>query len=259
MEFTNDAILNGRVILCQPRSGYRFSIDSLLLADFVRVKPNRALIDLGAGCGVISMALALRMEQGLVIAVEIQHRLAECIRGNIGLNESLREKMAEIRVMESDWNDLIPSDIGTVDGIVANPPYYRLGSGRLNPDGEEAIARHEIKGSLASAAEIASRLLQTGGLFSVIYPAERLPGLITDLAGFGFEPKRLRMIHSAAGEPARLVMLESKKGAGPELTVEPPLFVYKKEKVYMPEVEAILSGEKWGVNNPAAIEPCQDD
>jgi tRNA1Val (adenine37-N6)-methyltransferase len=247
-ELTLDAIFNGGLTLSQPRTGYRFSVDALLLADFARVNPGQLVVDLGTGVGVIALALARRMGRGRVLAVEVQARLADCARKNVSANPS----PVDIRVLEMDWSDLGMNEVDRpVDVVVCNPPYRRLGAGRLNPDAEEAVARHEIKGGLASAARTAKRLLVKGGSLFVIYPASRLAGSFARLTDSSFEPKRLRMIHSRAGEEARLALIEARSGGGEELTVEPPLIIYRGKNDYTVEVKEILSGKRFdGIKGP---------
>jgi len=237
---TKDAIFEGRITLAQPRTGYRFGLDSLLLADFAQVGPGRTVVDLGAGVGVIALALALRMGRGRVVAVEVQPRLAECAR--INASENACGSLVQVLVM--DWADLTPDHCpGPVDLVVSNPPYRALGTGRVNPDQEEAGARHEIHGNAASAAQTAAGILKPRGRLAVIYPAARLIGLVNDLKTAGFEPKRLRLVHSRPGEKARLALVEAGLGGGEELEILPPMFVYQKEREYSEEVRAILAGE----------------
>ena len=54
---TLDAIGEGRVRLLQRRDGYRFNLDSVLLAGFAidELEAERAckVVDLGTGCGVV--------------------------------------------------------------------------------------------------------------------------------------------------------------------------------------------------------------
>jgi tRNA1Val (adenine37-N6)-methyltransferase len=145
-----------------------------------------------------------------------------------------------------DWNSLTPAMTGPVGQVVANPPYRRLGTGRMNPDGEEAAARHEVLGSLASAARTAARLIGKGGRFTVVYPSSRLGDLMAELNALKFQPKRLRMVHGRHGLPARLVLVEARAGGRSELRVDPPLFVFEKGRTYTSEVQDILSGWAWG-------------
>lgn len=238
-DFTRDTIYHGRLTVVQPRSGYRFALDALLLADFARVRSGQRVVELGAGVGIVALALARRMEQGCVLAVEIQPRLAACARENVRVNRL----DSVVEVWEMDWLDLDPARIGgQVQHVIANPPYRRVGTGRMSPDPEEAVARHELKGSLASAAKTAVRLLEAGGLFTVIFPATRLVSLLAVLEATGLAPKRLRLVHSRPNERARLALVEARSGGGEELEILPPLWVYQEENRYSDEVEALLSG-----------------
>ena len=236
---TRNSVFHGQISIAQPKAGYRFSIDALLLADFARVNPGDTVVDLGSGVGVIALCLARRMGRGRILAVEVQPRLAECARINVAENPDI----PPVEVLEMNWTELTPSLIGgPVHYAVCNPPYRKLGSGRVNPQSEEAAARHEVLGSAAAAAVTAARILGPGGRLAVIYPASRLAGLLTDLRDAGLEPKRLRLAHSRSGEIARLALVEARLGGHEDLTIEPPMFIYQNEKDYGEEVEAILSG-----------------
>lgn len=243
---TQDVILGDRLNLMQPKEGYRFSVDALLLAHFAAVKPGNRVVDLGAGVGVVALALALKMGRGHVVAVELQPRLADLAR----INAQANQVGAEVEVLEKDWADLTSADAGgPVDHVAANPPYRRLGSGRINPEDEKARARHEINGNAETCVAAAGRLLRHGGLFSVIYPAVRMAGLFHSLRQAGLEPKRLKNIHSRQGEEAKLVLVEARKDSGEGLTIEPPLYMYQdpKGRDYTPEAAAIIQGTGLGV------------
>jgi tRNA1Val (adenine37-N6)-methyltransferase len=115
-----------------------------------------------------------------------------------------------------------------------------LKSGRVSSGDERSFARHELAGGLVDFLRAANFLLRTGGRFFVIYLADRLPELLTEMSGSRLEPKRMRMIHSRAGEDARLVMVEGRKDGKPGLTVEAPLIVYAGEgRDYTEEVLAM--------------------
>lgn len=222
-ETTCDTLFGGRLVLRQDKTGYRFSIDSVLLAGLTRVKPADRVVDLGTGCGVVPLILAFRGRGREWIGVEIQRELAELARGNVRRNGF----GGRVAVVEADMRCLgdlvIP---GSVDLVVSNPPYRRRGSGRVNPDRQRALARHEFAGSAADVFESASGLLRDGGRLAVIYPASRLEELMGLGDRWGFRAKRLTMIHSDPGSPGCLVHLEYRKGGGPDLLVEPPFFIH---------------------------------
>jgi tRNA1Val (adenine37-N6)-methyltransferase len=115
---------------------------------------------------------------------------------------------------------------GTFDVVMTNPPYRRPSGGRVPPDSERALARFELAGGLPDFLRAAAWLLRSGGRCYIVYLAERLAELLDEMRTFRLEPKRLRLVHPRAVEPARLVLVEGRKQRRPGLTVEPPLVVY---------------------------------
>lgn len=236
---TSDSILGGKIRIFQEKSGYRFSLDAVLLPHFVQSGKDSVIVDLGTGAGVIPLILASLYSEIKVYGVEIQDSLAGLAERNIREN-GLQERISVIR------HDLkktpIPGLPKNIDYVVSNPPYRRLGSGRINPDSQKAAARHEILANLEDTAGAAARLLGKGGRFAVVYPASRTAELIHCLTKNNLEPKRMRAVHSNTISPARLVLVEAVKGAGPQITVERPLFIYRDDDAhaYTDEVQAML-------------------
>ena len=75
-QVTHDTFFNGHLRIAQPGSGYRYSIDAILLAAIPRLKPGQSLLDLGAGCGIIPLILAFRNNGVSITGVEVQPELA---------------------------------------------------------------------------------------------------------------------------------------------------------------------------------------
>src|SRR5260221_9217968 len=94
---TQDTILDGSITLIQPKHGYRFSVEAILLGRFARASMRERVLELGAGCGVISIMLASIDRPREVVAVEIQAELAEMIARNAAINdlESVRAICAD--------------------------------------------------------------------------------------------------------------------------------------------------------------------
>ena len=126
-----NTFFNGRLHVAQPDSGYRYSIDAVLLASLPRPKSGDSVIDLGTGCGIIAMILAYRHPGVRFYAVEIQSELVRFARENVRSNH-----MADrISVIQTDMRHLSADQVGgTANWIVSNPPYRRANSGRINPD-----------------------------------------------------------------------------------------------------------------------------
>lgn len=222
LDLTDDSLEQGRLHIWQPRHGYRFAIDALLLADFVRLRHRDRAVELGTGCGVVALLIARRHTGLHVTAIEIQPRLAALARENIRRNR-LDER---VHLLEADLATLhkhLPA--GGFDHVLSNPPYRPPTTGRLCHHPEEAHARHELLTDLPGLLAAARHLLRPGGRVSLVYPADRMVTLLTGLRKQRLEPKRLRLIHHQPEAPARLVLLEGCKDAGEELAVLPPLFL----------------------------------
>jgi len=215
---TLDEFLAGRLRLIQSERGYRFSIDAILLAQFVTVKPRDVVVDLGAGCGIISLLLLLEKPAGYVIALEIQKSLADQAVRNAALN-GVTDRMG---VLLADLRQA-PLRKSIADVVVCNPPFRRPGSGRVNPDLQRAIARHEIMASLNDILSAASSVLKPKGRVAVIYPAGRLVDLLVRMRAFDFEPKRMQVVYPSMEEESKLVLVEGARGGKAGVKVLPPL------------------------------------
>jgi tRNA1Val (adenine37-N6)-methyltransferase len=213
-----DEFMNGRLKLIQSRTGYRFSIDAVLLSEFVSIKKGDKVVDLGTGCGIIPLVLLLRRPVRYVFGLEIQEGLARQTNRNALLN-GFSPKMGVIRA-DIRHPPLTPA---SVDVVVCNPPYRKKESGRLNPDQQRAIARHEILASLDDILNAARYLLRSEGRLAVIYPAGRLADLMVKMREYGMEPKRVRVVYPGMGSDAKLAMVEATLGGRSGLKILPPL------------------------------------
>lgn len=238
---THDSIAlrgTGIVTIAQPAKGHRFTLDSILLADFCRIKPKDRVLEPGAGTGIISLLLAKKHPRSAFTAVEVQRQLADLCEQNI-IDNSLDGR---ITVFAQDLRRLNKTfDKGSHSVIVANPPYIKEGTGRTSPHAARHIARHDQAASLASWLNL-QRFLKNGGRYYLVFPAGRLAELTTLLKRRELEPKRIRMVHPFRDRPASLVLLEAAKEGGCGMEVLPPLIVHEAGGSYTPEMAAIYRG-----------------
>jgi tRNA1Val (adenine37-N6)-methyltransferase len=235
--YTTDTFFNGKIRITQDRTGYRFSIDAVLLAYFADPRPGDKVLDLGTGCGIIPLILAYRQPNIAIYGVEVQTELAELAVSNV------RENQLEgrITVFCTDMKLLRPAmTAGPVDLVVCNPPFRRRGSGRINPDAQRAVARHEIKANLGDIIQTSHRMLRTAGRLVLIYTAERMTDILSRMRTDGIEPKFIRMIHSRQDTEAALILIEGVKGGRPDLKIAPPLIIYDKKNDYTDEVGSMF-------------------
>lgn len=224
----------------QPRTGYRYSIDSVLLAAFAAPLCGETALDLGTGSGVLLLFLAA-MRPGLRrgVGVEIQPRLLSHARSNIEEN-GFGERLS---ALPGDFREEMGGIRGERFGLVlCNPPYRRVGEGRRSPDPGKEIARHEVAGTMADSFRAAARHLAPRGRFATLCLPERLPELLACAAGAGIHPETLRFVHPFAGDPANAVLFAGALRRPPALRVLAPLVVYAVQGSYTPEVERIYRG-----------------
>jgi tRNA1Val (adenine37-N6)-methyltransferase len=213
-----DEFMDGRLRMIQSARGYRFSIDAVLLSEFVTIKPGDLVVDLGTGCGIISLILLLTRPARYVVGLEIQSHLAEEAMRNAILN-GFKDRVG---VVLGDIRHP-PLAQGKADVVVCNPPYRPRNSGRINPATEKAIARHELMASLNDILKTAHLLLKPKGRLAIIFPVARLVDVLVRMRGFGLEPKSIRVIYPRMKSEAKLVLLEGSQGGREGLKVLPPL------------------------------------
>jgi len=240
-EETLDYLRKWDLRVLQGARGYRFSIDSLILASLVRPPHRGRLLDLGTGCGVLGLIMARQYPRLMVTGVEIQPQLVERARRNVDLN-GLGERMEVLEGSYAHIEGLVSE--ASYQYVITNPPYRRVGTGRLNPQEEKAMARHELHGGLDALLKAAHYALVPKGKLGVIFAATRAVDLLHLCRLYGLEPKRIRFIHPYMGEEAQSIFLEGVKGGKEgEVRVEPPLFVYSAPGVYTLEVAQMLGEE----------------
>lgn len=229
------------LVIRQPRSGYRYSIDSFLLASFVVLKKRATVIDLGSGVGIIGLLLCRRYTDCTVWGIELQERLFRFARANSrknGLAERVIPVLGDFRCAEA-----LPKGV-SFDAAVSNPPYRPVGTGRKNLNDERTAARHETTARLSDVVSAAAAVLKPKGRLFLIYPAWRTADIVTVLRSAAFEPKRMRFIHARRGQDAQMVMVEALRGGGTELTVLDPLYVWTDEGSYTDEVDKLVGSAR---------------
>ena len=236
-EETLDTLFEGRLKILQKKRGYRFSIDALLLAHFAQSDPGDRMIDLGTGCGIIPLILFYRKRAAKIIGVEIQPSLADLARRNAVLNRCA----SKFQIMEEDLRNLEKRlRRKSFDRVLANPPFRKIGSGRINPREEKAIARHEVQATLEDVLRSAHLLLKDKGHLNVIYPASRSADLMRRLSKHHLEPKRLQFVHSHERDEARLILVEALKEGHAQVKIFPPLFLFDSERNYTPAARELF-------------------
>jgi len=236
---TLDAILGGQVSVIQPRRGYRFSIDAVLLGRFVQARRADRVLELGAGSGVISLIVSRLAPPREIVAIDIQPEMAKLAARNAVLNrvEKFRSICADLRDRHIDG-----AAVQSFDLVLANPPYRASGAGRESPVEGRRVARGESGATLKDFVVAARRYLRDGGRAAFVFWAPRSAELIGLLRTHALEPKRIRFVHPRIDEPASSVLVEARAGGGIDVRIEPPLVLYTRKGIYTDGAREMLAG-----------------
>jgi len=234
-ETTLDGIRDVKVY--QNRDGYRFSVDAVLLYDFVNVRHAGTIIDLGAGSGIIGLLLAKKYPEARIHLAELQETLFRLEKRNIELN-NMGERVEAILTDIRNIRGSLPAM--SYDLVVSNPPFRKSTSGLLSLGEERAAARHELSLTLPELVEAAAYLVKPGGRFFMIYHPERLAEVFHEFKRNRLEPKRIRFVHNNAAAVSKMVLIEASIAGRTGLKIEPPLFVYDGSGAYTDELKAVF-------------------
>lgn len=243
MEQTRDALFDGELHCLQHRNGYRFSVDPVLLAHFVRLGKEETILDLGAGCGVIGLILLYRFSFFIssFTALELQPGLAGLARENCEANKFQQQ----MKVVEGDLRNIKQLvQPGFFSSVVCNPPFYTAGSGRKSQNKEAEIARHQVSCTLAEVLAAAEFSVKNRGKVYLIYPAGALGSLLIELQKKHLMVKRLQLIYSYPdpSDKAQLLMVEAVKNGGEGMEVLAPFYIYdEKDGAYSEAMQQFYS------------------
>ncbi|MFH0798646.1 MAG: methyltransferase [Pseudomonadota bacterium] len=182
MELTSEFFESVKLLIRQPAKGHRYGSESLALADFCRVREGSRVAELGSGCGVISLVIAARDHPRNVAVVEIQDSLHRIAIGNMEENDL----GGIVGCINADWRKFAKENPQSFDAVVANPPFYRCGSGRQSDNAERAAARHEMNGTIGDLVAAAREILVPGGGLFLAFPSIRRDELIALAGSKGF-------------------------------------------------------------------------
>ncbi len=117
--FSLDYFYRNQVKIYQNKKGYRFSVDSPILADFIP-ESNENAIEIGSGSGIISILVLFKNKLPLITGIEVQKKLY-----NLSLKSIRGNNMTErFTVINGDFNEVFEKFSG-IKTIFSNPPYLQ--------------------------------------------------------------------------------------------------------------------------------------
>ena len=238
MELTQDHLLNRRVILSQPKTGYRAGSDAIFLAAAVPALAGQTVLDAGAGVGAVALCLATRVENVTVRGLERQAELTELAADNAAAN-GLADR---VNVLCGDIHQP-PEEItrAVFDHTVCNPPFYPVGRASPSPDRGKALAHSEGETPLSKWLSFCLRRTRPGGTVTMIHRTSRLHDI---LAGWkdGAGDVVIIPLWPKAGRPAKRIIVQARVGGKGPMVLHPGLQLHQYNGADTDKAQAILRG-----------------
>lgn len=244
MSVSDDAFLGGRLMILQPRQGYRAGLDAVILAAAVDDRQGTpfTLLDAGAGVGTAGLCVAWRCPAARVVLAEREPDLVRLARENIARN-GLADRVS---VLEADIADVSQVELaargiaeGSFDHVIANPPYHTEGTGTRAPHALKAAAHAMPGAGLDDWCRFLARMARPGGGLSIIHKTAALPDLLSALDG-RFGGLAVRPLHSFAEEAAGRVLISGIKGSRAPFRLEAGLVLHDAENRFSAGAERVL-------------------
>ncbi|AMJ58994.1 tRNA1(Val) (adenine(37)-N6)-methyltransferase [Bosea sp. PAMC 26642] len=242
-EIVEDRLLDGRLLLRQPRKGHRAGSDAILLAAAIPALGEGPLLDMGAGVGTVGLAVALAQPALRVVLVERDPDLVALAQANIAAN-GCTERVAVFGA-DIEGSSAALTTAGLCTGqfacIAMNPPFFAARTTRPSPVPNRRAA-HVADGTLEGWLKAARRLLKPDGRICIIHRAEALAEILAGLAK-GFGAVEIRPIQPTADRPAIRVLVAASRGSKKPAVLLPAFVLHHQDGRFTPESEAIHRGQ----------------
>lgn len=193
----------------QFEKGFKFSLDSILLAEYVTNFNNKRILDLCTGNCAIPLILTTKATCQ-IDAIEIQKEVFYLAQKSIEINNLENY----IHVYNFDAKDIFDKIDVKYDIITCNPPYYKLDEQSLiNKEELLNIARHEVKIKLEDIFKIASHYLNDKGRLYIVHRVARLDELIILGNKYKLNIKEIQLIKTKSANEPSIVIIKALKNS----------------------------------------------
>ena len=242
IEISQDGILGRQYQLHQPKQGYRFGTDAILLAAAIETQNGRRIADFGAGVGAVSIAAWHRLSDIHITAIEKETNLAALLAHNIHHNQAFEH----IRPLEADITDLPPMLLGSFDQVIANPPFHHPAS-PPSRNRRRALAHHGDGASLDLWVAASLKALKPKGRLTYIMRADRMDEMIISLQQNGAGDITVLPIWPYKSSPAIRVIITARKGITAPFTLLDGLVLHHPDGGLTARANDILQGASVGL------------
>ena len=209
--------------IMQIKDGFKFSLDSLLLAEFVKIKKDdKKILDMCTGNAPVPLVLSLKTNTEIV-GFEIQKEISELALESVKIN-GLEKNIRIINDDIKNINNYFESN--TFDIITCNPPYFKTKEdGYRNKNDFLTLARHEIAIDLETIFKIASKYLKDNKAFYLVHRVERLDDIIVLARENKMNVKELQFISTKKEKAANTILVKCVKNGKPGIKLRKEICV----------------------------------
>lgn len=239
MEEINYVLGYDNLKIYQNTEMFKFSLDSVLLANFVTINPStKKILDIGTGNAIIPLILSTKTKSKIT-GVEIQREVSNLATKSVKIN-NLDE---QINIINKDINEYLKTDETEVyDVITCNPPFFKLNEKSIiNESKCKQIARHEITLNLDNLIKISKKLLKNNGRLAVVHRPERLIEIIEIMKKNNIEPKKLCFVYPKTNIESNILLIEGIKNGKPGIKILPPMYTHNIDNTYTKEIQKYFS------------------
>ena len=228
----NDLFDYDNLKIYQYEDKFKFSLDSILLAEFVELKETtKTIVDFCTGNAPVPLILSTKTNAKLY-GFELQQSIYKLAKLSVVENNL----ESQINIVNDNLTNALEYILPeSVDAVTCNPPYFKFDKNKslINDDEEKAIARHEIAMNLDDLMTSAKYILKNKAPLYIVHRCDRLEEILECLDRYNFKVKKLQFIYAGFKKEAIMVLIKAtKNGNSGSLKVMPPIDVlqYKSYK-----------------------------
>lgn len=241
MKTEHTTLFNGRVTVHQPIEGYRFALDSLVLAAFTPAKDHQLVLELGIGVGAASLALAHQHPNMIIHGIEIQSNILDITQRNIDENGWAGRFQLFCGNLTAK---LVPGHY--YDHVMMNPPFFEEHSYTDSPYVHKTLSHGEKQALLQDWIAEAHRALKPRGYVTMVHTARRLDEILA-LLRKKFGGIEIYPLWPKAGQSAKRVLVRARKGVKSPMTLHSGLVLHHNDGTFTDEASLVINdGKKVG-------------
>ena len=238
MEVKNRLLNYKDLVIMQNTDWFSFSLDSVLLPNFVTINKNiENIIDFCTGNAPIPIILSTKTN-AKIYGVELQKEIYELAVKTIKLN-NLENKIEIINDDIKNLSNYFETEF--FDIITCNPPYFKYSkNSNINKNKIKTIARHEVYIDLNIIFSIAKKILKNGGVIAMVHRPDRLIEIIETMKKNNIEPKKIQFIYPKENSECNAILIEGKKNGKQGLRILKHVYVHDEDGNYKEDIKKLF-------------------